>query len=927
MGQKKDKQYKKLQKSKLPKMCLNMIVKNEAHIITETLTNILKYIDYWVISDTGSTDGTQDIIKTFFKEKGIDGELVEHEWTNFGHNRTLAFQAAYNKSEYVWVIDADDLIVGDLEIPKNMEMDMYLLKYGGTNLCYPRAQIFNNRLKWEYKGVLHEFSRCVNKEKPTSLQISGNYFIDSRRLGDRNKDPQKYLKDANVLINAIENKIDPELVGRYTFYAGQSFRDCNDLENCIKYYRKRTEMKGWPEEIYVSYMEMGNAMIRLNYPKKDIVDAYMNGFKTLPLRAECLFFLSNYYMQNKDVENAYKTCKIASKIQNPTNLLLFIKTDIHIYKCKELLYSIYCFIQKNNLQIKNLMSETIEKEKEILYEFLTTDSNVPNDIKTTIKNIKENEHKVFIEPDMLKDYMFMDNLDSYSDDIGHFENKTVIELEEIADLYNDCVAFNTYGYLKHTINLPLVILPNRNYLNDGLYVKKELAIKIIKKYGTELLNVSEKVSIKLDSNSSSEDESDASEETQHSEESEDETIQEIPKVTEAEKIETHTQSDDINIEAEGDDYNKKIIKNITEHIKNTSVENKKITLSITTCKRLNLFKRTMNSFINCCKDILLIDEYLGVDDNSSEEDREEMKRLYPFFTWIMKTPQQKGHMQSMNLIIENVKTDYLVHMEDDWLFISQDNYITSGLEILNQQSIRALSDIPENRKMGEKRFGQVVFNKSYTELPENEVDGGFLCETNENNIKYLIHEYYNPNTENELYEREVRKYRRSTMFWPHFSLQPSIMKTEIFKNIGNFKTNNQFFEKEFALKYHYDGNYVTCFLNKVSCKHIGKLLSQRDDPNIKNAYELNEVSQFNGIAKKEKEIGNYIFYPNKDSFDNDIIYIPDKTIEELKNIADSLPSCLGFNTLGYLKYKITDVKDFRFLPNVKNEIDGLYVKK
>ena len=129
MGQKKDKQYKKLQKSKLPKMCLNMIVKNEAHIITETLTNILKYIDYWVISDTGSTDGTQDIIKTFFKEKGIDGELVEHEWTNFGHNRTLAFQAAYNKSEYVWVIDADDLIVGDLEIPKNMEMDMYLLKY------------------------------------------------------------------------------------------------------------------------------------------------------------------------------------------------------------------------------------------------------------------------------------------------------------------------------------------------------------------------------------------------------------------------------------------------------------------------------------------------------------------------------------------------------------------------------------------------------------------------------------------------------------------------------------------------------------------------------------------------------------------------------------------------------------------------------
>ena len=38
-----------------------MIVKNEKHIIKQTLDNICSYIDfsYWVISDTGSTDGTQ----------------------------------------------------------------------------------------------------------------------------------------------------------------------------------------------------------------------------------------------------------------------------------------------------------------------------------------------------------------------------------------------------------------------------------------------------------------------------------------------------------------------------------------------------------------------------------------------------------------------------------------------------------------------------------------------------------------------------------------------------------------------------------------------------------------------------------------------------------------------------------------------------
>ena len=31
-----------------PKLCLNMIVKNESHVIRETLENVYKYIDYYV---------------------------------------------------------------------------------------------------------------------------------------------------------------------------------------------------------------------------------------------------------------------------------------------------------------------------------------------------------------------------------------------------------------------------------------------------------------------------------------------------------------------------------------------------------------------------------------------------------------------------------------------------------------------------------------------------------------------------------------------------------------------------------------------------------------------------------------------------------------------------------------------------------------
>ena len=69
-------------------ICLNMIVKNEAHVIERCLISVKHLINYWVIVDTGSTDGTQQIIRDFLKE--IPGELYEKLWVNFSHNRNEA---------------------------------------------------------------------------------------------------------------------------------------------------------------------------------------------------------------------------------------------------------------------------------------------------------------------------------------------------------------------------------------------------------------------------------------------------------------------------------------------------------------------------------------------------------------------------------------------------------------------------------------------------------------------------------------------------------------------------------------------------------------------------------------------------------------------------------------------------------------------
>ena len=95
-------------------ICLNMIVKNETKNIKRLFKSLYDVIDYYVIHDTGSTDGTQQLIKEVMDSYGISGEIIEEEWVNFGVNRQKALESVLNskyKSDYLLWIDADEELV------------------------------------------------------------------------------------------------------------------------------------------------------------------------------------------------------------------------------------------------------------------------------------------------------------------------------------------------------------------------------------------------------------------------------------------------------------------------------------------------------------------------------------------------------------------------------------------------------------------------------------------------------------------------------------------------------------------------------------------------------------------------------------------------------------------------------------------------
>ncbi len=69
---------------------LSMIVKDEAHVILQCLESVRPLVDYVLVVDTGSTDGTQQIVWDYLVRENLAGGVVEEPWQNFAYNRTFA---------------------------------------------------------------------------------------------------------------------------------------------------------------------------------------------------------------------------------------------------------------------------------------------------------------------------------------------------------------------------------------------------------------------------------------------------------------------------------------------------------------------------------------------------------------------------------------------------------------------------------------------------------------------------------------------------------------------------------------------------------------------------------------------------------------------------------------------------------------------
>ena len=290
-----------------------MIVKDEIEVIERCLLSVQSVLDYWVIVDTGSIDGTQKKIRETLKN--LPGELYERPWVNFAHNRNEALELARGKADYILFIDADEtLSIFDLFDKAQLHKDFYVMRLLERNAVdYFRISLIKDDPSWFWKGVLHEVIDSSKQMSGTLLSsaVKHSFTFD----GNRSKRAQSFLKDASILEDALLKEPNNS---RYVFYLAQSYGRAQEYEKSLQFYQKRTLMGGDPFEMYASFYYMGLIQQHLKKDPSEWMDSYSKAYQCKPARAEPLFQLADYFLRSNLPLIGYFLAKTASSLPTPS---------------------------------------------------------------------------------------------------------------------------------------------------------------------------------------------------------------------------------------------------------------------------------------------------------------------------------------------------------------------------------------------------------------------------------------------------------------------------------------------------------------------------------------------------------------------------------------------------------------------------------
>lgn len=318
-----------------PLLGLVMITKDESARIAEVLGTYKSIIDFWSILDTGSTDGTQDIIRR--ELAGIPGDLHEEPFVDFATSRNRALELHGTKTTFAIMPNGDSLVGADalrtfLEARRNDGATAYKIRIAPGHYYHPL--VMRTGHGWHYAGRTHE---CLMGDGVGS-QIPDVMLLRDRSQRTDAEWKARWLRDVELLkLDIADNPSSP----RGYFYLGQTYDGLGKYEDALTYYQKRAAMHGYFDETFEAKLRIGKMRAKLEQPWDQIMGAYLDAHTFDPRRAEPLCYIADHYHGTDNHALAYLFASRAAEIPKPATDL-FLDEDVYSHRAAEIA-SIHAF--------------------------------------------------------------------------------------------------------------------------------------------------------------------------------------------------------------------------------------------------------------------------------------------------------------------------------------------------------------------------------------------------------------------------------------------------------------------------------------------------------------------------------------------------------------------------------------------------------
>ena len=270
-----------------------MIVRDVAEFIESCLDSAIDYCDEVIITDTGSVDSTQAVLKRYLDRKSKPYQIVEYtpkthpesfllddealgmrlsvpapysnEWilADFGGARQFGWQKA--TCDYLMWLDSDDLVRNPQKIPEitnalkaeNLSAAMIDYEYAaddkGNVVCKLRRERIIKKGVGTWRHPIHE---VVGVSGPFRL-FEGLEIIHRRNEIRKTNKVKIEFRNLKVLLSRYEKEKNNACIdSRLLFYLGMELRGINNdrAEPIILEYTRRSD---WDEERSVAFQWLG----------------------------------------------------------------------------------------------------------------------------------------------------------------------------------------------------------------------------------------------------------------------------------------------------------------------------------------------------------------------------------------------------------------------------------------------------------------------------------------------------------------------------------------------------------------------------------------------------------------------------------------------------------------------------------------------